>query len=317
MLLNRQTSQILFTGYNAQFQSAFASTEQFWKLFATEMPSGTETELYHWIAQLPGMREFVGPRLVNNVPLRDYTLTNKIFEGTIGLDKWKVKNDTHGAFSTTAFAFGESVARWPDEQMAAAIEASISTVCYDSQYFFDTDHPYSLDDASLSTYSNLLTGAAYDLSKDPIGVWQAASELMATYKGDSGKPLGLVADTLMVPPQLRRYAMTAGRAELVPQAVLNVGRTENIGGAGVTNVYKGDFTIIVNPYLTTQAAYVMCTKRAIKPFVWQIRENPVFVQRVDPTDPVVFNEREFVYGCEAAGVPGYSLPFLAVRCAAA
>lgn len=315
MLLNRQTSQVLFTGYDARFQAAFQATELYYKLFASEIPSSTETELHHWIAQLPGMREFVGGRQKNNVPLRDYTLTNKVFEGTISLDKWKVKNDVHGAFGQTAYAFGESVARWPDEQLAAAVEAGTSTTCYDGQYFYDTDHPYSLDDASLGTYSNNLTGVAYNLASDPIGVWQAGSELMATYKGDAGKPLGLIADTLMVPPQLRRYAMQAARAELVPQVITNVAGSERVAVAGVTNIYKGDFTVIVNPYLTTQAAYIMCTKRAIRPYVWQLREAPVFVQRVDPTDPVCFNEREFIYGAESSGVPGYSLPFLSVRCA--
>ena len=314
MLLNRQTSQILFTGYNAQFQAAFAATELFYKQFATEMPSGTETELYHWIAQLPGMREFTGLRQENNVPLRDYTLTNKVFTGDIALDKWKVKNDTHGAFATTAFAFGESVARWPDEQMASAVEAANTTACYDSQYFFDTDHPYSLDDASLGTYSNNLVGATYDLTTDPIGVWQRLSETMGTFKGDAGKPLGLIADCLMVPPQMRRYAMQAAKSEIIPQTFN--GPTNISAAAGVSNIYVGDFTVVVNPYLTTQACYAMCTKRAIRPFVWQIRENPVFVQRVDPTDPNVYDKMKFVYGAESSGVPGYSLPFLAVRGAA-
>lgn len=317
MLLNRTTSQILFTGYNMQFQSAFAATEQLWQGFATKMPSGTETELYNWIAQLPGLEEVAGPAKLRNVPLRDYTLTNKKFKGRITLDKYKVRDDTHGAFAQTAYAFGESVAKWPDEQIAAAVEAATTNLCYDGQYFFDTDHPYSIDDASLGTYSNKLVGASYNLASDPIGVWQAASELMGTFKGDSGKPLGLTADVLMVPPQLRRYAMQAARAELVPQVVTNVLGTERVAVAGVTNIYKGDFTVIVNPYLTTQAAYVMCSKKAIRPFVWQVRDEPIFVQRVDPTDPACFDEDQFIYGCEARGVPGYSLPFLAVRCSAA
>jgi phage major head subunit gpT-like protein len=316
MLLNRATSQILFTGYNAQFQQAFQTTEQYWKMFATRMPSGTETELYHWVAQLPGMEEVTGPAHKNNVPLRDYTLTNKVFKSRIALDKWKVKNDTHGAFAQTAYAFGESVARWPDEQLAAAVEAATAAVCYDGQYFFDTDHPYSLDDSALGTYSNNLVGAAYNLAADPIGVWQAASEAMAAFKGDSGKPLALQADALMVPPALRRWAMQAARADLVPQVVRNVAGSENVAAAGVTNIYRGDFDVIVNPYLSTAACYAMCTKKAIRPFVWQVREEPVFVQRVDPTDPAVFDQDEFIYGAESAGVPGYSLPFLAVRCAA-
>jgi phage major head subunit gpT-like protein len=110
--------------------------------------------------------------------------------------------------------------------------------------------------------------------------------------------------------------MQAAKAEIVPQTVRNVAGAENVAAAGVSNIYVGDFTVIVNPYLTTAACYAMCTKRAIRPFVWQIRESPVFVQRVDPTDPNVYDKMKFVYGAESSGVPGYSLPFLAVRCAA-
>jgi phage major head subunit gpT-like protein len=317
MLLNRTNSEKLFTGFSALFQSAFEATPQYWKMFATIAPSGTTQELYHWIAQLPGMREWVGVRIKNSPVLRDYTLTNKHFEDTIALDKNRVKDDTHGAFSPTVAAFGQAVARWADEQLAAAVEAGTSALCFDGQYFFDDDHPVSLDDASLSTYSNKLAGASYDLSKDPIGVWQAGSEAMAAFKGDSGKPLALVADALMVPPALRRWAVQAAKAELVPQTIKNVAGAENVGVAAVSNIYVGDFTVIVNPYLTTAAAYVMCLNRAIKPFLWQLREAPVFTNLVDPTLPNCFNEKEFIYGAEGRGAPGYTLPQLAVRCTAA
>jgi hypothetical protein len=43
----------------------------------------------------------------------------------------------------------------------------------------------------------------------------------------------------------------------------------------------------------------------------------VFTPLVDPTLPNMFERREFVYGSEAQGAGGYSLPFLAVRCSAA
>lgn len=314
MLLNRATSDILFTGYNAQFQAAHQALPKYYEKVATVMPSGTTTELYHWIAQLPGMREWIGARQKNNVALRDYTLTNKNFEDTIALDKFKVKDDTHGAFAQTVWAFGQAVAKWPDEQIAAVIEAGTTDLCFDGQYFFDTDHPYSLDDSSLGTYSNLLTGSSYDLSIDPVATWQLAQAAMGAFKGDSGKPLGLRADLLMVPPALEKYALQVAKANIVPQTFKN--STNYAAAAGVDNVFVGQMEVVVNPYLTTTAGYAICTNRGIKPFVWQLREEPVFVNLVDPTLPNCFNEKEFIYGAEGRGVAGYSLPFLAIRLAA-
>ena len=315
MELTRPNSQILFTGWNSLFQGAYQATELYWKLFATRIPSMTEAELYNWIAQLPGLEEVCGPAKINNVPLRDYILTNKVFKSNIGLNKWKVKNDQHGVFAPTVTAFGEACARWPDEQVAAAVEAATSAICYDGQPFFDIDHPYAIDNPSLGVYCNNFVGPEYDLEANPVGVWGFAQSKMGTYKGDSGKPLGLRADILMVPPELEMPAKQAARAELIPQAIRNNAGTENVGGAAVSNIIRGDFTVIVNPYLVTKAAYVLCTRKALRPFVWQVRQEPEFITIVDPTDPHVRTADEFLYGAEASGVPGYALPFLAIRLA--
>lgn len=318
LILNRAAADSLFIQFSAQFQAAFEGVPTFWDKFSTLMPSGTTSNLYHWIAQIPGMRQWLGQRQINAAVLRDYSLTNVPYESTIALDKHKVADDQYGAFGVTVQAQGQAVARWPDERMAAAVEAGTSALCFDGQNFFDTDHPVSLEDSSLSTYSNNLTGASYVLSSDPIGVWQRGSEAMAAFKGDANKPLGLIADTLMVPPSLRRWAVQAAKAEIVPQTFTSTGTATqtNASAAGVSNIYQGDFTVIVNPYLSTSASYILCCNRPVKPFIWQLREAPKFVPLIDPTLPNMFFEKEFVYGSEGRGAEGYSLPFLAVRCAA-
>ena len=54
-----KTGQVLFTTFNALYQGAYQAVEKFHEDFATTMPSNSETQLYHWIAQLPGMKEWV------------------------------------------------------------------------------------------------------------------------------------------------------------------------------------------------------------------------------------------------------------------
>ena len=318
------TGQVLFTTFSALYQGAYEKVPTFYQDFSTVMPSNSETQLYHWIAQLPGMKEWIGERQLNNAVLRNYSLTNKNYEDSVKLDKFKVADDQWGAFGQTVQAFGDAVARWQDQQMAAIVEASATTLCYDGQYFIDTDHPVSLTDSyatgldGVATFSNKLDGAAYDFEADPIGAWNKGRAQMASFVGDAGQPLGLMADTVMVPPSLELQAIRLAQAEITTQTFAATGpaNASIVAAASQSNVNKGKVNYIVNPYLTTKAAYVMCSTRPIKPFVWQLRQAPVFTSLVDPTLPNMFVNREFIYGAEARGCGGYSLPQLCVRLAA-
>jgi len=325
MQLIPSTGQALFTTFNALYQGAYGGVPKFFQDFCTTMPSSSTQQLYHWIAQIPGMKEWIGERQLNNAVLRNYQLTNKNFEDSIRLDKFLVEDDQYGSFGPTVQAFGDSVGRWEDEQMAAIVEGATANLCYDGQPFFSTSHPVSISDPyavgldGSATFSNKLVGAQYDIgaSGNAVAAWTLGRAKMATYVGDAGKVLALQADTLMVPPALEAAAKIIGQAEITAQTIKNVAGSENVAAAGVTNIWRGTLSkIIVNPYLTTSAAYVMCSLRPIKPFVWQLRKAPVFTALVDPTLPNMWKEREFLYGAESRGAGGYSLPQLCVRLSA-
>lgn len=51
--------------------------------------------------------------------------------------------------------------------------------------------------------------------------------------------------------------------------------------------------------------FLLCTKRALKPIIFQEREKPQFVAKDSPTDDNVFNKKEFVYGSEGRWNVGY------------
>ena len=82
-----------------------------------------------------------------------------------------------------------------------------------------------------------------------------------------------------------------------------------------SNTLKGSADILVVPQLANEATawYLLVTKLPIKPFVFQRRKSPTFVQYTDPSSPDVFKRRKYVYGTDARGAAGYTLPFLAYR----
>ena len=53
------------------------------------------------------------------------------------------------------------------------------------------------------------------------------------------------------------------------------------------------------------AWYLLCTKRSLKPIIYQERKKPQFVAKDSPTDDNVFSKKEFIYGVDARMNVGY------------
>jgi phage major head subunit gpT-like protein len=302
MQLTKPDLQQFFQLVDWTFRNAVAETSTFWKYFAMKTPSRTEKNVYPWIAETPAIREWLGERVVNNIRTRDYTLN-------------KLADDTYGFFDGYTAALGKRVAEFPDVQLSAQLEAGGTTKCWDGQNEFDTAHPVDVDDTSKGTFSNNLVGATYDLSTDPVGVYAKVRAAMMKVKRDDGLPLGLVGNVLMVPPDWEVYGLKAVQAQIVMDLAKASGTV--VGGAGVTNVFQGTSTLIVNPWLTkADAGYLFCTTKGILPLLYQDREGPNFVPRVDPASNNVFLQRRFEWGVDLRAAFGYTLPYLAFRFAA-
>lgn len=49
--------------------------------------------MYAWLGDIPGMREWIGDREVQNLTASDYTIKNKDFELTVGVDRNAIEDD--------------------------------------------------------------------------------------------------------------------------------------------------------------------------------------------------------------------------------
>jgi len=61
------------------------------------------------------------------------------------------------------------------------------------------------------------------------------------------------------------------------------------------------------------AWYLLDLSRPVKPFIMQMRQEPVLVSQVDPKDPSVFMRKQFLYGVDDRKAVGYGLPQLAYK----
>lgn len=133
----------LRTEVRRNFRDAYEAmvATSFYRDIAIIAPSSTASNTYDWLGDFPDLVEWVGDRVVKDIKENAYQITNKLYEGTIGIQRTSIEDDTVGALEGRIRHMGQAAARHPDRMLAALIAGGGAATCYDGQYFFDTDHP--------------------------------------------------------------------------------------------------------------------------------------------------------------------------------
>lgn len=159
MLINSGTLVALYRAFNTAFKKGFDGIQPMWGKVATLVPSTTKTEDYGWLGKIPRMREWIGDRQIQNLKAHSYSIKNKKFETTVGVDRDDIDDDALGVYNPIFETLGSNASELPDELVFALLALGFTTNCYDGQYFFDTDHPVILADGSTASVSNVQAGA--------------------------------------------------------------------------------------------------------------------------------------------------------------
>jgi phage major head subunit gpT-like protein len=300
-----------FQQQDMRFASVYARRTEWWKNYATQVPSNTKQNVYNWMAELPGLREWIGPKWVRNLQTRAIAAVNRDFELTYDVDRNDLEDDQVGIYGQKEDALAEAAGRWPDDLVTDAILTATTKTGFDGQFFFDSDHPVDLTDSGSGIYSNLLTGRPLNQAN-----FNYAYSVMQSFVGESGKSLEVTPNILMVAPAQRQIALEITKGSLIAQLAKNVAGLENVGASAPSNINMGEVIPLINPRLvgdTAGAWYLFCTSRAVKPFIFQLRKPVTPVQMSDPQSTIVFNQRKIVRGVEARGTATFALPFLALK----
>jgi len=303
--------QIFFTGVQTAFWQGYQTAPIWSPKISMELPSDTELETYGWMDMLPRMREWVGPRIVNNVAVRSRSLVNKDWEDTISLERNKVQDDKYGLFGPVASLFGMSTAKLPDQLFYALIQAN--PVCFDGKAFFATDHPTNIDDPTgaqfpagvPATWSN-----SFNLALTPSNYSSVRASMMSI-NGRNGFPLYIRPNLLVVSPALEEAARNILNADFIAPALFG-GQTQV--GAN-TNTLKGSAEVLVVEEFNQDptAWYLLDTRLPVKPFLLQMRQPVRMIPKISPTDDNVFWLKEFIFGADARMNVDVTLPWLAAK----
>lgn len=162
MLITAAVLNALRTGFQTSFQAGFNNEASIYEQIATTVPSSTKSNTYGWLGQWPDMREWIGDRLLKSMQEHGYSITNKDWEATVEVDRNDIEDDNLGMYGPMFEAAGQSARRKPDQLVFSLLKAGHTTLCYDGQNFFDTDHPVAAEvdgTGAVATVSNVQAGA--------------------------------------------------------------------------------------------------------------------------------------------------------------
>lgn len=288
MLINKSNISAVFVNLRTEFNRAFGAAPSQWQKVAMKIPSTSGQNDYAWLANFPKMRQWIGEKNIRALSAYKYSVENEDWEATVEVDRNDIEDDNLGIYGPQAQMAGFSAAQLPDEIVFSLVNAAFTALCFDGQYFCDTDHS-----VAGSSVSNKGT-AALSASTQALAIssYGAGRSAMMQFKDDEGRPLGVVPDTLLVGPALGDVAFT----------LINSDRLDD----GKANPYKGTASVVVAPWVTsTTAWFLLDTRKPVKPFIYQERNAPVFVQQTSPESDDVFMRKKFKFGAEARAAGWY------------
>ena len=290
MLINKSNLTAVFINLKTTFNKAFEAAESQWQKTAMLVPSTGLQNDYAWLDRFPKMREWIGDKGIKALAAQGYTIVNKEWEATVSVKRIHIETDSIGIYAPMAQDAGFSGKQWPDELVAGLKNGAFAALCYDGQYFYDTDHPVA--GASVSNKGTMvLSGATVAAAKASYG---AARTAVMGFTDDEGRPLGLIPNLLEVPPALETEGLLITESDELAD--------------GTRNPFKGTAEVLVNPWLTSSTAWFLhVTNRPLKPFIFQQRKAPHFVTQTNMDSDNVFKRGEYLYGAESSGNAGYGL----------
>jgi phage major head subunit gpT-like protein len=290
MLVNKANLTAVFINLKTIFNKAFDAAPSVWEKTTMKVPSGSSQNDYAWLSRFPKMIKWLGSKTIKTLKAFGYTVVNDDYECTIEVDRNDIDDENIGIYAIQAKDGGFSAKQLPDEIDAELKNNAFANECFDGQYYYDSDHPVA--GASVSNLGTAaLSAATITLAAASYGVGRLA---IMSLTDDEGRPLGLIPNVLEVGPSL----------EATAKLLCNSPKLED----DKPNPYFGTAEVLLNPRLTSTTQWMLhVTNRPLKPFIYQERKAPVFVQQTNPESEDVFMRKKFKFGAEARAAGGYGL----------
>lgn len=293
---------LLVPGLRAEFELAYRSeldasaADRIATVIRTTMP----VQKYAWLGATPPMREFVDERRPSGMAAYAVSIEDKVFESSIAVDRKAIEDDQLDLIRLRVRDLATRVANHRTQIVVEALVAGATATGYDGVSFFNTSHPLP----GGGTASN--RGAS---ALGSVALGDALSAMM-TIPDDTGTPLGIVPDTLVVGPKLAWSAIELAES---PVVVYEANVSDSAGPSDYLNPFYGKLRVIVTPFLTGTADdywFLLDTKRPIRGVILQERKDvPVEFSALDASSgsESAWMRDRYHYGVRARYNVGYGL----------
>jgi phage major head subunit gpT-like protein len=236
--------------------------------------SDQSSEDYKFLGQSPAMREWVGGRQAKGFSGSGLTIVNKHYEATIEVTKRDLRRDKTPQLQARISEFADRAqTHWASLLSTLLINAP-STVCYDGQFYFDTDH----SEGDSGSQSNDIT---VDISALPAAVHgvvtapsveemqqailQGIAQILS-FKDDKGEPMNENARAFTVVVPVALYLVAVAAVSTLTTMALQQNLNPNLIAGLTVNVQ-------MNARLTwTDSFSVFRTDSPIKGFIRQTEQ---------------------------------------------
>lgn len=265
MALDTAKAEVILRDLTVKFDNAVAAATPFYPQVCTTVDSTGRDEKYAMLGNMPGVREWIGDREVKQLRAADFTLENKHWESTLGISKRDIRDDRMGLYGPLLEQLAAEATYHPDELLFNLLDNGGSTLCFDGQNFYDTDHVWGDSGTQSNIVAESITTANAPTGDEFKKSFHAARTRMMSLKNDQGKYMNRSVFAKMsnfmaiVPPNMELAAREALQAALV--------------GGGNSNIVIDVPEIVTSPLLTSDTSWHLLNLAApLKPFVFQNRQ---------------------------------------------
>lgn len=290
--------------FNEEFNKGVEAVEaQVGGLLATiDMGDGEGDRVrIDWLGGIPPLRQWIDEKRAKELFTHNWTVAIKDWESTVRFKLNTLRDSRGNMYEPRIRAMAMHAARHPFQAISDLVRLGKTTVGYDGQYYFDTDH----SEGNSGSQTNKLTGSGTTLAQVVVDFYAAKAKLM-NLKDDQGEPFwpGMDFRPLI-------WAPSTGPLMQAFQQLQNESQLVFVTGSQSNNAIKGTFDVVYDPKQTDLTDWTMFNPEShLKPLVRINREPIHYVDNFSSGDlenPSVWAARIAEAGVEGRDAYDYAM----------